>query len=390
MAILVFNAGSSSLKFKLYERDIEGKLRSSVRGAVIRLGEQAEWEWEAAGAHKRGTAPLRRHEEAAAFVLERLKAAKASIEAIGHRLVHGGEEFTEATRLGADAIARLEALGALAPLHNPPALEVVRACRDALGERVPMFGVFDTAFHAALPETAYRYALPDAWVQAHRIRRYGFHGIAHRYMYERYLILSGRSRARVVSFQLGHGCSAAAVRDGRPLDTSMGYTPLEGLVMSTRCGDVDPGVILRVAATGVPAAAIETVLNHASGLLALSGTSADMRTLLAREAQGDARARLAIDAFCYRARKYLGAYLAALEGADAVLFGGGIGENAPAVRERICAGMAWCGLRLDEAANAAAVGRESRISAEGATLAAYVITVDEEALIAREVLSLLG
>lgn len=390
MAILVFNSGSSSLKFKRYRR-AAGALDPRVSGAVTNLGERAEWSWRTKEQTTNGYVAARDHRQAALWVLRRLREQMYDqIEAIGHRVVHGGEEFQQPTPLTAATIARLGAVSALAPLHNPPALEVIHACRAEFGDAIPMVAVFDTAFHAALPEPARRYALPEAWVRAYGIRRYGFHGIAHQYMYERYLALAGEKQARVVTFQLGNGCSVTAIRDGRSLDTSMGYTPLEGLVMSTRCGDTDPGIVARLAAAGVSAEELDDKLNRASGLLALSGASADMRALLAREAAGDARARLAIETFCYRARKYLGAYLAVLGGADAVLFGGGIGEHAPVIRARICADMEWCGLRLDSQTNAAAAGAERPISPAGAVPAVYVITVDEESLIARQVVALLG
>lgn len=387
MTILVFNSGSSSLKFRLYTVDRGDGLRAIAGGALTEFGEQAEWTWQADGSEASGTIVVRSHREATRWVHKRLQEqASSTIRAIGHRVVHGGDEFTQPTRLTADVIARIEALGALAPLHNPLALEVIRACQESFGSTIPMAAVFDTAFHAGMPEAARRYALPEEWVRAYGIRRYGFHGLAHRSMYERYRLLAGEpsGHARVVSFQLGNGCSVAAVRDAVSVDTSMGYTPIEGLVMSTRSGDVDPGVLAHLAAAGVTAAELDLRLNHRSGLLALSGVSADMRTLLALEAQGHAGARLALEVFCHRARKYLGAYLAVLGGADAVLFGGGIGENAPVIRQRICADMEWCGLRLDAAANEAAVASERRISADGSNPAVYAISVDEEILIARD------
>lgn len=386
MAILVFNSGSSSLKFRLYAES-DGGLSAIAGGAVTEFGERAAWTWQTEGNATSGRIAAASHREATRWVLRRLREKSPhSIEAIGHRVVHGGDVFTQPVPLSAEVIERIDALRSLAPLHNPLALEVIRACRELLSDSLPMVAVFDTAFHARIPEAARRYALPQEWVAAHGIRRYGFHGLAHRSMFERHQALVGRSSAgaRIISFQLGNGCSAAAIRDGSSIETSMGYTPIEGLIMSTRSGDVDPGALVQLAAAGVSAAELDARLNQDSGLLALSGASADMRTLLALEAQGHGGARLAIEAFCHHARKYLGAYLAVLGGADAVLFGGGIGEHAPAIRARICTGMEWCGLRLDAAANAAAVGSERRISADTAMLTAYVITVDEEILIARD------
>ena len=392
MAILVLNSGSSSLKFRLYAAAPDGALRPGPGGAITRFGADAEWHWQENGRRERGRARLRDQREATGWLLRRLtQAPSGAIDAIGHRVVHGGETFTAPVLLTPEIVARLEALSPLAPLHNPPALAVIRACREALGEDLPMVAVFDTAFHATLPEAARLYALPADWVRAGGLRRYGFHGLAHRSMYERWLALCPQrpARPRVITFQLGHGCSACAIDDGVSCETSMGYTPLEGLIMATRAGDVDPGVFARLAAQGVDAAALEDGLNHRSGLRALGGSD-DMRELLAREAGGDPDARRAVEAFCHRARKYLGAYLAVLGGADAVLFGGGIGEHAPAIRARICEGARWCGLHLEPRANAAAVGTEARISAPDSAIAAYVITVDEEILVARDARALLA
>lgn len=390
MAILVFNAGSSSLKFRLYLMSATGSPHVAVRGAINHLGDSAEWTWHTAGEDETGTTAVRDHAAAATWVLQRLQAPTIEpIDAIGHRVVHGGEHFREPVVVDDAVIARLESLNPLAPLHNPPALAVMRACRALVGPARSMVAVFDTAFHASLPETAHCYALPSEWIRAAGIRRYGFHGIAHRYLYQRYRELCpAEPAARVVSFQLGHGCSVAAIRDGRSVETSMGYTPLEGLIMATRCGDVDPGAILQLASR-MDHAQLAHGLTHAAGLRALSGISADMRELLEHEAAGHAGARRAIEAFCHRARKYLGAYLAVLGGADAILFGGGIGEHAPSIRARICADMQWCGVRLDTDANTA-VGVEQRLSPPGARPLVYVIPVDEELMIARDTQALLA
>jgi acetate kinase len=251
-----------------------------------------------------------------------------------------------------------------------------------------MVAVFDTAFHAGIPDHASRYAIPHDLALKHGIRRYGFHGLAYRSVLARYAELAGvpAERVNLVAFHLGNGCSAAAIRNGRSIDTSMGLTPLEGLVMGTRSGDVDPALIGHLARVEtVPPREVERWLNERAGLLGLSGRSRDMRDLLAHECD-DPRARLAVAVFCYRARKYLGAYLAALGGADAVVFSGGIGEHAPEVRARICAEMEWAGLVLDPTRNAAAVGREGRLSPAGAHLPAYVVPADEERVIAQDTL----
>jgi acetate kinase len=307
-------------------------------------------------------------------------------------VVHGGDRFVEPTLIDDEVIDAIEGLGELAPLHNEPSLRAIRAVRAALGPSLPMVAVFDTAFHHTLPERAWRYAIPQELAAKHHIRRYGFHGLAHRYMTERYAAITATplSRVRLVTLQLGNGCSATAVDGGRSVDTSMGLTPLEGLMMGTRCGDVDPslvGFLARREAADV--GEVEGWLNTRSGLVGVSGRSRDMRELLQAEQQGDARAALAVDMFCYRIKKYIGAYLAVLGGADAVVFGGGIGENASEVRARICAGLDWCGLILDQGRNARAVGFEDRISAPEAKVHAYVIPVDEAGLIAGDTVSCL-
>jgi acetate kinase len=249
--------------------------------------------------------------------------------------------------------------------------------------------VFDTAFHHTLPERAYLYAMPYQLYRRHRVRRYGFHGTSYRYVAYRYRKLTGRTReqTRVVAFHLGNGCSACAIADGDSVDTSMGFTPLEGLVMGTRSGDVDPAVLDFVAhKEGLSLGEVEALLNKQSGLLGISGLTNDMRELLAEaDEHDDRRARLAIEVFCYRARKYLGAYLAALDGADAVIFTGGIGENAPAVRARVCEGVRWAGVELDAGRNDATVGgSEGKISSDASRLEVWVLPTDEELLIARD------
>jgi acetate kinase len=368
--VLVLNCGSSSLKFQLLAMPAEERL---ARGVVERIdGEYVD-------------AVQRALDEAGAR-------AGTRIDAVGHRIVHGGHRFTEAVVIDEEVTAALDALADLAPLHNGPGVAGIRAARAVLEVRVPMVAAFDTTFHVTMPPRAARYALPYELAERHHVRRYGFHGLSYRYVTGRYASLTSTpvSRATFVALHLGNGCSAVAVRDGASVDTSMGFTPLEGLVMGTRAGDVDPSVIGHLArAEGVAEAEVESWLNERSGLLGVSGRSGDMRDLLASEAN-DARAALAVDLFCYRARKYVGAYLAALGGAQAVVFTGGIGEHNPQVRRRICEDMAWCGLTLDERRNRATVGTEGVISADGAVVGAYVIPTDEELIIARDVVECLA
>jgi acetate kinase len=306
------------------------------------------------------------------------------IEAVCHRVVHGGERFTAACRIDVQVEQALEQLSELAPLHNPPALAWIRAARELLPQ-TPQVAVFDTAFFATLPPVARAYALPATLVQRHRLRRYGFHGLAHRYLWQRWERLRPPGAGgRVITLQLGSGCSAAAIRDGSPLDTSMGLSPLEGLVMATRSGDVDPGLLLYLQRQqGWDAAELERCLSQRSGLLGVSGESADARVLLL--ASAGAAAALALDLFCYRARKYIGAYLAVLGGADAILFGGGIGEHLPVLRARILQGFEWAGVVLDAARNETAVAdEETRIAAAHSRVDVRVVPVDESAILVNE------
>ena len=402
MNILVLNAGSSTLKFQLVrtdrERIAENRDEKLARGVVERIGGEGIFTMAVDGTPSvTGTAPLRDHRAAVDFVIGWLVgdesgapiSSVAEIEAAGHRVVHGGERFVHSVRIDDDVLRGIEATIDLAPLHNPNNLKGIVATRAALGPAVPQVAVFDTAFHHTLPERAYLYAIPYQLYRRHKVRRYGFHGTSHRYVAHRWRQLVGATResARIVTLHLGNGCSACAIAGGDSIDTSMGFTPLEGLAMGTRSGDLDPAIVDYVAVKeGLSLGEVEGLLNKQSGLLGISGLTNDMRELLAEaEEHDDRRARLAIDIFCYRARKYIGAYLAALGGADAIVFAGGIGENSPEVRRRICEGLEWAGVRIDDSANAAAVGgREGRISAEGATTAVWVVPTDEELLIARD------
>lgn len=404
--VLVLNCGSSSLKFRLLdvlEGQEEGEPkpgRTLVSGAVKGIGGTATLELVTEGA---AGSPIRRsaldHAQAIRWVFERLEkarggrgdpAALSRVHAVGHRVVHGGERFSQSIVIDEAVAAEIEALSELAPLHNPACLAGIQATRAVLGSTVPMVAVFDTAFHHSLPPCARAYALPHELAARHRIRRYGFHGIAHASLVAGYAAFAGSTleKDRIITLQLGNGCSVTAIAGGKSIETSMGFTPLEGLVMGTRSGDLDPSIVSYLAhREHVDASEIERWLNERSGLLGMSGRSNDMRELLHAATQ-DERAALAIDLFCYRARKYVGAYLAVLGGADAIVFGGGIGENSPEIRARICVGMEWCGVFLDAGQNMAAVGlppgSTARISQDGAEIGVYVVADDEETWIARE------
>lgn len=389
MAILVFNAGSATLKFALFDRDAPSTTR--VQGTVERFGAAAQLRIADNGHSETQTAPLRDHAQAAVHILDHLRKRPSppfpDRLAVAHRFVHGGSHHWP-LRLQPARFAELEALVPLAPLHMTPALSVAKQIMCTLDDSVPAFAIFDTAFFHNLPETARQYALPTDLNRRHGLRRFGFHGLAHRSLYEQCCAehdVSPQS-ARVVSFQLGNGCSAAAIDSGTPLDCSMGLTPLEGLVMGTRAGDLDPGLLLHLLRNGLSLDELDELLQRRSGLLGVSGASADMRELLELERRGHAGARLAIELFCYRVRKYLGAYLAVLGGADAIVFGGGIGEHAPEIRRRCLQDFEWAGIELDAARNHAS---ERRICTDAARVQVYVMSTNEERVIAADALGAL-
>lgn len=400
MKVLVLNCGSSSLKFQLIETDEasarEGTDRTLAKGLVEDTGGAAILHYEADGRK-----PLRdaigafQHRAAVERALAVLTDPgsgviphKDEIGAVGHRVVHGGERFQESVRIDDEVIEGIEENIALAPLHNPANLQGYRAAKAVLPEP-PHIAVFDTSFHHTMPPEAYLYALPYNLYQRYAIRRFGFHGTSHRFVSARLAALLGRPlddpELRLITCHLGNGASACAIRGGKVIDTSMGFTPLEGLVMGTRCGDVDPAALLFVMGREeLNAAEANALMNKHSGLLGISGLSNDMRTLLEAEEKGNERARLAIDLFCYRLRKYIGAYAAALGGVDAVAFAGGIGENAPAVRERTLRGLDALGFGIDRDRNEAARGTEAEISPDGSRSRVYVVPTNEELLIARD------
>jgi acetate kinase len=402
MNILVLNAGSSSLKFQIIATDLD-RIRQDkdvrlLRGDVERIGAEAVVTVQKGDAPKQTlTASLRDTAGALDFILRWVASPEsgvseiqslAEIHAVGHRVVHGGEFFTDSVLITDEVIKGIETCIDLAPLHNPTNLRGIRAMRELLGPNIPQVAVFDTAFHHSLGERAYLYAIPYHLYLRYRVRRYGFHGISHRYVGYRYRTIRNlaRGQTNIVSLHLGNGCSATAICGGHSVDTSMGMTPLEGLVMGTRSGDVDPAILSFIAAKeGFSLHEVETLLNKQSGLLGISGLTHDMRVLQGEVREhDDRRAKLAIDIFCYRVRKYIGAFLAAMGGADAVVFTGGIGENSPEVRANICEGLEWAGLSLDGEKNQKATGVEGMISREDSRLAAYVIPTDEELLIARD------
>ncbi len=320
-------------------------------------------------------------------------ADRREVHAVGHRVVHGGERFRSSVLIDDTVLRGIEECFDLAPLHNPPNVKGYRAARDLLPE-VPQVAVFDTSFHQTMPKAAFLYALPYVLYERHGIRRYGFHGTSHRFVSRRLAALVGRADdagLRMITCHLGNGCSVAAVRGRESIDTSMGFTPLEGLVMGTRSGDLDPAILLHIMAKEELASAeLSALLNKHSGLLGLSGHSNDMRTLLDAEAAGSERASLAVDVFCYRLRKYIASYVGALGGVDAVAFAGGIGENAPAVRRRALVGLDAMGLGVDPERNEKARGIEAEISAPGSVARVFVVPTNEELLIAQDTFAIVS
>ena len=402
MNVLVLNAGSSSLKFQIIATDLDRIKQDHdqrlCKGEVERAGGEAIVTFQAGeGAKHKLTAALRDIPAALDYLVRYIASdqsgvaeirSTADIHAIGHRVVHGGELFSESALIDDKVLKGIEDCIDLAPLHNPGNLQGIVAARQIFGKDKPQVAVFDTAFHHTIPEQAYLYAVPYHLYRRYRIRRYGFHGTSHRYVAFRYRALCGltRDQTNIITLHLGNGCSATAIKAGKSVDTSMGMTPLEGLVMGTRSGDLDPSIVNLIAAKeALSPSQVEALLNTQSGLLGISGLTNDMRDLLAElKDHDDRRVRLAVEVFCYRARKYLGAYLGAMGGADAVVFTGGIGENSPEVRARICEDMQWAGLTIDGPRNEQTVGKEGLISTEDSKLPAYAIPTNEELLIARD------
>jgi acetate kinase len=403
MNVLVLNSGSSTIKYQLIATDLDliekNADRRLGRGSIERIGGEAIISSQAEGGPvQRSTAHLPDIRGAVDFIARWSSSADSGIQeiqsiadvhAIGHRVVHGGERFKQSVLISDEVLRGIEDCIDLAPLHNPANIKGILAARALFGAGLPQVAVFDTAFHQTLPEHAYLYALPYQLYRRHRIRRYGFHGTSHRYVAYRYRQLRNLKleETNIITLHLGNGCSATAIKAGRSIDTSMGLTPLEGLVMGTRCGDIDPAIVDFITAKeGLSPREADSLLNKQSGLLGISGLTNDMRELIEEATDNnDRRARLAIEIFCYRARRYIGSYLAAMGGADAIIFTGGIGENAAEVRARICDGLQWMGLELDSEQNRSYFsGREGIISKDGSPLLAFVIPTDEELLIARD------
>jgi acetate kinase len=397
MKILVLNSGSSSLKYQLIDTQTEEVVAKGLAeciGVAQRCGQIIQ-ETEFAGKIAFET-EMNCHDDAMDRVFALLTDPEKGvvkrvdeIAAIGHRVVHGGEKFVRPTLITDDVLCEVEKVSQLAPLHNPPNLAGIRACMRLM-PGIPQVAVFDTAFHATIPDYAYMYALPYDYYTAFGVRRYGFHGTSHQYvagialdMLAKEGIAPGSSR--IITCHLGNGCSMTAIQGGRAVDTSMGLTPAEGLVMGTRSGDLDPAILVYLARRlDAPASDIDRIINKESGLLGISGLSSDMRDIVDAAAKGNARAELALAVFCYRIRKYVGAYAAAMGGLDAIVFTAGIGENSPIVRERVCRDLGFLGVELDATKNETERGRAINLATPASRVRVLLVPTNEERMIARE------
>jgi len=397
MNVLVINCGSSSLKYQLINSDSEEVL---AKGLCERIGIDGRLVYQKEGLDKEITeAPMPTHKEAIQMVLDALVNPKtgavkslAEIDAVGHRVVHGGEKFSDSVVITEEVIAQVEECNDLAPLHNPANIIGIRACQ-ALMLNVPMVGVFDTAFHQTMPEKAYLYGLPYEYYEKYKVRRYGFHGTSHSFVSKEAASYLGMdlNNSKIIVAHLGNGASVSAVLNGKCVDTSMGLTPLEGLVMGTRSGDIDPSIMEFIAKKeNLDIDGVMNVLNKKSGVAGMSGVSSDFRDLEAAYNEGNERAIAAVEVFSYRVAKYIGAYAAAMNGVDAIAFTAGIGENTSFVREKIMAYLGYLGIKIDRVTNDKTRGVEALISTADSSVKVCVIPTNEELAICRETVKLVG
>ena len=394
MNILVINCGSSSLKYQLINSETEGVL---AKGLCERIGIDGMLTYQPEGGEKeKSEIAMPTHTEAINAVLAALTNEKSGVikslsevGAVGHRVVHGGEKFTSSCLINDESMKAIEECNDLAPLHNPANLIGIRACQERM-PGVPMVAVFDTAFHQTMPDVAYTYGIPYEYYEKYKVRRYGFHGTSHSYVSKRTAEIVGKpyDQMKIIVCHLGNGASISAVNCGKSVDTSMGLTPLEGLVMGTRSGDLDPAIIDFVGKKeGLSLDEMNEVLNKKSGMLGISGVSSDGRDLEAAAETGNKRAQLALDVFDYRVIKYIGAYAAAMNGVDAIAFTAGIGENNIKMRKDVCSSLTYLGVKLDEEKNNVR-GEERIISADDSKVQVLLVPTNEELAIARETLAL--
>ena len=395
MNVLVINCGSSSLKYQLIDSETEAVL---AKGLCERIGIDGRLVYQKTGLDKEITeAAMPTHKQAIQMVLDAIVNPKtgalkslAEVDAVGHRVVHGGEKFASSVVLTEEVLAQIEECNDLAPLHNPANLIGIRACQELM-PNVPMVGVFDTAFHQTMPKKAYLYGLPHEYYEKYKVRRYGFHGTSHSFVSKRLVEYLGMdlNNSKVIVAHLGNGASVSAVVNGKCVDTSMGLTPLEGLVMGTRSGDIDPAIMEFIAKKeNLDIGGVMNVLNKKSGVQGMTGISSDFRDLEAAYNEGNEYAINAIEVFCYRVAKYIGSYVAAMNGVDAIAFTAGIGENTNLVRRKIVAYLGYLGITIDNEVNDATHGDEAVISTPDSKVKVCVIPTNEELAIARETVAL--
>lgn len=397
MKILVLNCGSSSIKYALYDMDSKtvmtsgGAERVGLDGAFVKVKL-------ANGEKKKVMHDIPEHTEGVKFIFSLLTDPEIGvikdlkeIDAVGHRMVHGGEKFNKSVLLTEEVLKVFEECTDLAPLHNPANLKGVRAVQELM-PGLPQVGVFDTAFHQTMPKEAYMYAVPYELYEKYGVRRYGFHGTSHRYVSQRVCEFLGvkPEGKKIITCHIGNGASIAAVKDGKCIDTSMGLTPLEGLMMGTRSGDIDGGAITFIQKKlGLDADGMSNLLNKKSGMLGITGISSDMREIDAACEEGNERAKLAIEMYNYRIRKYIGAYAAAMDGCDIIVFTAGVGENQASMREKVCEGLSFMGVKVDVEKNSGIHGEEAAISTPDSKVTVVVIPTDEELMIATDTMALL-
>jgi acetate kinase len=390
--VLVLNCGSSSVKYTFFKMTGEKKL---AKGIIECIGlPEAYFKHQSMGEEEvKEPCKVKDHVSAIEIILKNLIESKQKvindiheISVIGHRVVHGGEKFSESVPINEEVLEDIKECFVMAPLHNPHNYEGIDACQKLL-PGIPQVAVFDTAFHQSIPKHAYFYALPFSLYKKYNIRRYGFHGTSHAYVTQRASEILNKpvSEINLITCHLGNGCSITAIKNGKSIDTSMGFTPLEGLVMGTRCGDIDPAIITHLLThENISAEDLNTLLNKKSGVLGISGLTNDMRTILKSAAAGSERAKLALDVYCYRIKKYISSYNGILNGTDAVVFTAGVGENSPTIREKCCEGLDSIGIKMDREANTNIVHDEGIISLKDSAVKALVIPTNEELMIARE------
>lgn len=395
MKIFVVNAGSSSLKYQLIDMENEQVL---AKGLCERIGVTGAISHKAAdGREYKAETPMPTHSEAFAAVVYALTESEAKVidsldevSAIGHRAVQGGSGFAKSCLITPEVIDAIEEWSALAPLHNPANILGMKACTETFGANVPQVAVFDTAFHQTMPAKAYMYGIPYRYYEDYKIRKYGFHGTSHRFVGSRAIELLGKENSKVITCHLGNGCSISAIENGKCVDTSMGLTPLDGFVMGTRCGTLDPSIITYIGEKeNLSYADVDRILNKESGMFGISGVSNDNRDIGAAAENGNERAQLAIDMQRYQVLKFVGSYVAAMNGVDAIVFTGGIGENDGELREAVCANLSYLGVEIDADKNKIR-GKEVEISTENSKVKVYIIPTNEELAIARDTLEIIS